>query len=403
GPIAAAPPARAKGVYLVGPESYGVFKIVAELQKANVPTFRAATTFESGGRSFVPGTFVIPAVPAAQKILESSAKTLGIPAYAADRAPAVDGFRLKSGTRVGLYRGANNMPGGWLLWLLEQYGINHQVVTAQDFQNLAAKYDVILLPSGTSRQRIVSGLDQTRNDPAEWAWAAGVGEDGWKKLREFVENGGTLLAIGSAVETARDLLDLPIERSLPEAAPRFGPGAAPGGADPQVPATTVDRALREAFSSPAQLMQVLRDRVAEPANLFYCPGSLLQNEFDLTHPVAWGMPATWPVFFESDQAYRLRPGFGMTVAVAARYPRQNILQSGWLLGEEYLKDQANIVSFRVGRGYVVTYGSQVDFRTQPRATFKVLFNGMFHGPSTEVTAAQMERLSAGTTNNEQRH
>ncbi|MGQ0737086.1 MAG: M14 family zinc carboxypeptidase, partial [Acidobacteriota bacterium] len=42
GPIAAAPPARAKGVYLVGPESYGVFKIVAELQKANVPTFRAA-------------------------------------------------------------------------------------------------------------------------------------------------------------------------------------------------------------------------------------------------------------------------------------------------------------------------------------------------------------------------
>ena len=57
-------------------------------------------------------------------------------------------------------------------------------------------------------------------------------------------------------------------------------------------------------------MQVLRDRVAEPENLFYCPGSLLQNEFDPTHPVAWGMPETWPVFFESDQAYRLRPGFG---------------------------------------------------------------------------------------------
>jgi len=32
----------------------------------------------------------------------------------------------------------------------------------------------------------------------------------------------------------------------------------------------------------------------------------------------------------------------------------------------------------------VTYGSQVDYRTQPRATFKLIFNAMFHGPSTRV-------------------
>ena len=48
-----------------------------------------------------------------------------------------------------------------------------------------------------------------------------------------------------------------------------------------------------------------------------------------------------------------------------------------------------MVAFRVGRGYVVTLGSQVDYRTQPRATFKLLFNGMFHGPSTPVPASQM--------------
>ena len=151
----------------------------------------------------------------------------------------------------------------------------------------------------------------------------------------------------------------------------------------------MDRALRDAFSSPARLMQTLRDRVADPTSLFFCPGSLLQNEFDAANPVAWGMPEAWPIFFESDQAYRLRPGFGMETQVVSRYPREKVLQSGWLLGEEYLKDQANIVSFRVGKGYVVTYGSQVDFRAQPRATFKLIFNAMFHGPSTAVTAAQM--------------
>jgi hypothetical protein len=397
-PVASAAPARPKGAYLISPDSYGTFKVVSDLQKANVPVFRAAKAFESAGDKFAPGTYVIPPTAASQKIVEKAAAELGIPVASADRTPAVDGFRLKPNTKVGLWKGAGNMPGGWLMWILEQYGVNHEIVKSQDFQgDLNAKYDVILLPSGTTRARVVNGLDPKRNDPAEWSWAFGVGEEGWKKLRAFVENGGTLLAIGTAVETARELLDLPIEKALPEAAPRFGGGGAPPSAQ-QVPASAVDRALREAFTSPANLMQVLRDRVADPENLFYCPGSLLQNEFDPNHPVAWGMPDAWPIFFESDQAYRLRPGFGMEAAVAARYPRKDILRSGWLLGEEYLRDQANVLSFRVGKGYVVTYGSQVDFRAQPRATFKLLFNGIFHGPSTPVPAAQMGKVGA-TTNN----
>jgi hypothetical protein len=37
------------------------------------------------------------------------------------------------------------MPGGWLMWMLEQYGINHEIVKSQDFSgDLNAKYDVII-------------------------------------------------------------------------------------------------------------------------------------------------------------------------------------------------------------------------------------------------------------------
>jgi hypothetical protein len=397
-PAASALPARPKYAYLVGPESNAGFKALAELQKASVPVYRAAKGFESGGRSFAAGTWLIAPTPAATKILEIVARDTGVPVFGTDRAPGVDGFRIKPGTRIGLYRGANVMPGGWLMWLFEQYGFNFQVVSAQDFAgDLSAKYDTIVLPSGLSKERIVSGLDPKRNGP-EFAWAYGVGEAGWKKLADFVKNGGTLVAIGNASETARELLDLPIEKALPEAPPRrFGAGAS-ATSEPQVPASEVQRQLRDAFSSPARLMQTLRDRVADPESLFYCPGSLLQNEFDTTHPVAFGMPAVWPVFFESDQAYRIRPGFGVNAQVVARYPRENILQSGWLLGEEYLRDQANVVSFSVGRGTAVTLASQIDFRTQPRATFKLLFNAMFHGPSTAVGAAQMQRLGATSTN-----
>jgi hypothetical protein len=281
------------------------------------------------------------------------------------------------------------MPGGWLMWLFEQYGFDFQVVSAQDFDgDLSAKYDTIVFPSGLTRGRIVFGLNAARHD-REFAWAYGVGEAGWRKLATFVRNGGTLVAIGSGVETAIELLDLPIEKALPEPGDRRQAARTTAGSE-------IERQLRDAFSSPARLMQVLRDRVADPESLFYCPGSLLQNEFDTSHPVGFGMPASWPVFFNADQAYRIRPGFGTGVHVVSRYPRENILRSGWLLGEEYLRDQANVVSFRVGRGTAVTLGSQIDYRTQPRATLKLLFNAMFQGPSLEVSAAQMRQIA--TTN-----
>src|SRR5215218_3377040 len=126
---------------------------------------------------------------------------------------------------------------------------------AQDFSgDLNAKYDVILLPSGTTKARMLNGLNAKTNDPAEWSWAFGIGNAGWANLKKFVENGGTLLAVGSAVETARDLFDLPIEKALPAAAPRFGQGQAGNANQPAVSANA-ESELKEAFSSPARLMQ----------------------------------------------------------------------------------------------------------------------------------------------------
>jgi hypothetical protein len=393
-------PSSARWAYLAGPESNAAFLAVSKLQKARVPVFRAARGFEANGRSFAPGTWIIAAIPAASKTLQEVAIATGLDVHTADRPVPVDAFRLKPDTRIGLWRGANNMPGGWLMWLFEQYGFNHQIVAAPDDAAAGfARYDTIVLPSGISRDTIVRGLDPSTHDKA-FAWAYGIGDEGWTKLADWVRNGGTLVAIGSAVETARELLDLPIEKVLPEVSRRRRfTGAADAGSGRQVPAGEVDRVLRETFMSPARLAATLRDRVIEPTSLFYCPGSLLNNEFDASHPVAFGMPSAWPVFFESDQAYRLTPGFSIRAEVVSRYPKSGpILASGWLLGEDLLRDQANVVSFRVGKGQVVTLASQVDFRTQPRATFKLLFNAIFHGPSTAVDAVQLAKLGAGTTN-----
>ncbi len=394
-PVKAAPVTSPGWAYAIGPESNVGYLMAARLQAAHVPVYRAAAAFDANGRAFAPGTWLVPPTGDAARIVSEIAAIGGITPAALAKAPAVDAYRLKPDTRVGLWRAANNMPGGWMKWLFEQYQINFHEVASTEVADLAAQYDTIVLPDGTSRNSIVRGLDPQRNGP-EWTWAYGVGEEGWKSLADWVRNGGTLVAVGSAVDTARELLDLPIERALPAPAGRGGRGgapAAPGGRGTAADDPT--RVLRDAFASPAQLDAALRQRVIDPTSLFYCPGSLLENEFNIAHPIAFGMPKAWPVFFESDQAWRLRPGFDIQAEVVARYPKDGpILQSGWLLGEDLLRDQANVIAFRVGKGYVVTLGSQVDFRAQPRATFKLLFNAIFHGPATRITGAELARIGS---------
>ena len=376
-------PAAPGWAYVVGPESNAGFLAAARLQRAGVPLYRAAEGFRSGGREHAPGAWLAPPSAEAAEILAAVSRETGLPVHGADTAPEVPGFRLRSPTRVGLWRAANNMPGGWMRWLFEQYELGHVEVSSLDFEgDLADRYDVIVLPAGTTRRRIVRGLDSERHDES-WRWAFGVGNTGWRKLADWVRDGGTLVALGSAVGAARALLDLPIEPVLPTG--------------PQSPAPREDenaqQALRDAFQSPAQLLGALRDRVVEPTSLFYSPGTLLKQEFDPRHPVAFGMPERWPVFFRFDQAYRLTPSFDITTEAVSRYPDEaDMVASGWLLGDELLRNRANVVAFDVGAGKVVTMGSQIAFRTQTRGTFKLLFNAIYHGPAEPVGPAELAKL-----------
>jgi hypothetical protein len=374
-------------------ETNAGFLALNRLSAEDVPVYRAGARFESGGRSFPPGAFLVPPGTKSRRILEELASTSSLPVFGADSAPAVEGFRMKRPTRVGLYKVANNMPAGWLMWLFESYGFHHEVMSSVDFaSDLGKKYDVVVLPSGTSKSRMIEGLSPEGHDES-WRWAYGVGESGWAELKRFVERGGTLVAIGSAVATARELLSLPLSPVLPEAPSRFGRGASRRDERPPVPAAEVERLFKESFQSPAALLKAIESRVVDPTSVFYCPGSLLKQEFDVAHPVAFGMPARWPIFFAFDQAYRIEPSFEVQARVVSRYPdEEKQVASGWLLGDELLRNQANIVWFQVGKGTAVTLGSQVDFRAQTPATFKLLFNAMVQGPATRASSAEIARL-----------
>ena len=56
-----------------------------------------------------------------------------------------------------------------------------------------------------------------------------------------------------------------------------------------------------------------------------------------------------------------------------------MLDSGWAWGQQYLDGGAAVVDAPVGEGRVLLLGPEVNFRDQPHATYKLLFNGLYYG------------------------
>jgi len=60
--------------------------------------------------------------------------------------------------------------------------------------------------------------------------------------------------------------------------------------------------------------------------------------------------------------------------VIAKYPEGDILQSGWLIGEDLIAKKAAMVSAKYGKGRVILIGFRAQHRGQTHGTFKLLFN-----------------------------
>jgi hypothetical protein len=68
------------------------------------------------------------------------------------------------------------------------------------------------------------------------------------------------------------------------------------------------------------------------------------------------------------------------------YVDRDILQSGWLLGEDVIAKKAAMVSVDHGRGRVVLIGFRAQHRSQTHGTFKLLFNTLV-GSAPVATSA----------------
>jgi hypothetical protein len=169
------------------------------------------------------------------------------------------------------------------------------------------------------------------------------------QLKAFLENGGTILAIGSSTNLASHL-KLPISSALVERT------------------TTGERPL--------------------PQDRFYVPGSVLRVAVDNTQPLAWGLETQADVFFDHSPAFKLHPDAAAKgVKAIAWFDSPTPLRSGWAWGQHYLNGTVAIAEAKVGKGKLFLYGPEILFRSQPHGTFKFFFNGLFYGPATSEGVA----------------
>ena len=62
--------------------------------------------------------------------------------------------------------------------------------------------------------------------------------------------------------------------------------------------------------------------------------------------------------------------------MVVRYADRELLESGWLVGEENLARKAAVVTAKLGQGRVVLIGFPAQHRAQIHGTYKLLFNAL---------------------------
>jgi hypothetical protein len=244
------------------------------------------------------------------------------------------------GGRRALYRSHSpSMDEGWTRWILENQApcIYYTSVIDADLRkgNLKEPFDTIIIPDQAPRT-ILNGY-RAGSMPPELT--GGIGENGVKALRQFVEEGGTLVLLNRASNFAIEQFKLP-----------------------------------------------LRDVVAGlPRTDFYVPGSILRIEVDTKNPIAKGMPRDSIAWAEDSPVFEIIPESSGEVSpeqvhVVAWYPKDKTpLLSGWLLGADRIQGKAALVEVKMGKGRVILFGFRPQYRAQSMATYPLFFNSIAPG------------------------
>jgi hypothetical protein len=244
-----------------------------------------------------------------------------------------------------------SMSSGWVRWIFEKYNFPFQLIYAKeiDASNLKDKYDVILFVEGaipSLKPEAGNGYEEKepKAEDVPEIYQATLGKITAEKsipaLNKFLQEGGTIITIGSSANLAYHL-NVPVRNALVE--------------------------------------MVSGKEKSLPGEKFYIPGSVMQITLDNEYKANWGMNKNADVYFSASPVFKLLPDAiaRKEVVPLAWYASDKTLRSGWAFGQSYLQDGIAAFEAKVGNGKLFVYGPEITFRGQTHSNYKMLFNQLY--------------------------
>ena len=334
-------------------------KVIAELLKANIKVHFTEKPIKFGTHNFGPGSLIVKRAgnrdDLPQKLKQIAQKhqvsVVGTSSGWFDEGPSLGSGNIHAilPFRAAMFWGEPNstLSAGWLRYTLEQeLGFPVTALNTEDVGRFdLSKYQVIFMPSASS-----GGLSDA------------LGKGGANKVKEWVRAGGVLIALDRSVDWLIDQEMLATAREMKD-------GMVSKGEEPKGPPKKPENTLEE----------MLQPQGEFPESVY---GALLRVKFDPGHWLAYGMAEEQAVMVNSSRIYRpLRLDAGSNVGMYA--PSDRLLMSGFATDAtlSQMAEKPFAMTARSGRGLVVGFTEDPNFRGFMKGLQPLIVNALFFGPT----------------------
>lgn len=239
----------------------------------------------------------------------------------------------------------HDMDAGWTRFVFDSFNIDYKTLRPGDFENtdLAEIFDVIIFPN--SRKSILmqgkygrNGNYYSGNYPK--AYTKGIGAKGKQKLLDFIEAGGKVISWGNSTELFSG--------------------------------TQKIKKTNDEYTLPFR--DISKQLVKSG---LYIPGSFVKIILKPNHPITYGLDEEIGVFYRGRPVFTTSiPNFDMDRRSIATFPEENILLSGYAEMEKTLANKTAAVWLKKGKGQLILFAFNPQFRASTQGSYKLLFNSM---------------------------
>ena len=325
----------------------GSYKAAFTAIKNGLKVDRLASDLKINDIIYPKGSFVIYNKGDAGKTLSEIVGQTGVqPGYLVEKKDIlVNHFTVPKLALIETY--THDMDAGWTRFVFDSYNIPFTVIHPQEIKDkdLEEKFDVIVFPDANKSllmkgKYIRGGKEYVSNYAPEFA--KGMGKEGLKKILEFIDNGGVVVSWRQSTLLFEGIQEIGDKESKEEF---------------QFPFRDVSSDLKKSG--------------------LYVAGSLIRVQLKSDHPLTVGMPDEIGVFYRGNPAFVTSvPRFDTDRRIIASFPEKNLLMSGYIEKDKLLGRKAAMIWMKKGKGQLVIFGFNPQFRASTQSTYKLLFNSI---------------------------